>query len=229
MTDEIVHSQEPVVIFGGGSAVNDVISYAMSLASTVVAADGGASLALENGFKPAAIVGDFDSIGSELLSVLDPETLHHIPEQETTDFDKSLRNVAAPLVLAVGFAGKRLDHTLAALNTLVAHPDRRCVIVGEDDITFLAPPEIELDLPVGSVFSLFPMGHVQGKSTGLKWPIDGISFAPDQRVGTSNEVSGPVRLSVDAPVMLVIVPVAHLESVTQQLSNCAARWSARGV
>ena len=51
--------------------------------------------------------------------------LHRIAEQETTDFDKVLRSVAAPLAIAVGFSGGRLDHELAVLNCLLTRPDRR--------------------------------------------------------------------------------------------------------
>jgi thiamine pyrophosphokinase len=71
---------------------------------------------------------------------------------------------------------------------------------------FLAPLQMELHLPVGSRLSLFPMGRVEGESEGLRWPLQGISFAPDGMIGTSNEVSGPVRLRFSARRMLVILP-----------------------
>ena len=53
-----------------------------------------------------------------------PERLHPIPEQDSTDFDKCLRHIAAPLVLGVGFLGGRVDHELAAFSTLVTRCDR---------------------------------------------------------------------------------------------------------
>ena len=54
------------------------------------------------------------------------------------------------------------------------------------------------------------MGPVKGTSTGLRWPIDGLDFAPDGMIGTSNEVTGPLHLTCDAPRMLVILPVRYL-------------------
>jgi thiamine pyrophosphokinase len=52
---------------------------------------------------------------------------------------------------------------------------------------------------------------VIGRSTGLDWPIDGIDFAPDRAIGTSNRASGgPVSLEFSARKMLVILPRAHL-------------------
>ena len=229
MTRDIVHSLEPVVLFGGGSAEPDVVSRAVLLGSTVVAADGGASLAMENGTVPSVVIGDFDSLSQADRAALTSAQLVHIEEQDSTDFDKSLRNIAAPLVIAVGFTGARLDHTLATLNTLIAHPDRRCVIVGEQDVIFLAPPKIDLTLPEGTRFSLFPMGPVSGRSTGLEWPIGGVHFEPNARVGTSNRVSGPICLEMDQPHMLVILPLEFLENATRALLNCPAQWPARVV
>jgi thiamine pyrophosphokinase len=63
----------------------------------------------------------------------------------------------------------------------------------------------------GDRFSLFPMAGVTGRSEGLKWPIAGLQFAPDARGGTSNQALGPVRLQMDGPGMLVIVPRARLD------------------
>jgi thiamine pyrophosphokinase len=67
-----------------------------------------------------------------------------------------------------------------------------------------------MDLRPGDRFSLFPMAPVTGRSAGLEWPIDGLAFAPSLRGGTSNRVTGPVRLEMDSPGMLVIVPRARL-------------------
>ena len=126
--------------------------------------------------------------------------------------------LAAPLVLAVGFAGGRLDHTLAAFNVLVRHAHRRCVLIDAVDLCFVAPTDLTLDLPERTRVSLFPMGPVSGRSTGLRWPIDGRDFAPNDIIGTSNEASGgPVRLQLSAPRMLVLLPVAHLDAALTAL------------
>ena len=50
------------------------------------------------------------------------------------------------------------------------------------------------------------------------WPLQGIAFAPDAMIGTSNEVSAAdVRLAFDADRMLVIVPVTALPAVLRGL------------
>lgn len=227
MTDSIVQSLEPIALFGGGETGKSAVSRALAVAGSVAAADGGARCALGNGVFPEAVIGDFDSLSDADRAMLPDKVLHHIAEQDSTDFDKALRHISAPVVVAVGFTGGRLDHTMAAMNTLVVRAHQRCILLGEHDLVFVAPPSITLDLPAGSVCSLFPMGPVAGRSVGLKWPIEGLAFSPSARVGTSNEITGPLELDVDAPNMLVILPATYFETVLDALMRCDAHWPVR--
>lgn len=212
MNQVIVDSLDAVTLVGGGPVTARQLALAQRFAPRIVGADGGADRILRLGAMPDAVIGDMDSISAGAQERL-AGRLFPIAEQDSTDFDKALRSIAAPFVLGLGFAGARVDHGLAVLNGLVRYADRPCFILGPQDVTFLCPPELVLDLPRGTRLSLFPMGPVQGTSTGLRWPIDGIRFAPGGMIGTSNEVSGPVVLRFDAPVMLGIVPVRYLRAV----------------
>lgn len=227
MTAIIVHSDEPIALFGGGDATSDVIDRVRKLTSAVVAADGGANLALDHNIKPDAVIGDFDSVSPDTVAALPDHALHKIEEQDSTDFDKALRRISAPLILAVGFTGARLDHQLAAMHTLVARADKRCIVLSDRELVFVCPPRLSLSLPKQSVFSLFPMGQVEGTSKGLKWPIDGLVFTPASRIGTSNEVSGKVELTVDAPSMLAIVPISELDAVMDALLTSGVGWESK--
>ena len=91
--------------------------------------------------------------------------------------------------------------------------------MGEADLLFHAPPRLALDLPQGGRLSLFPMATVTGQSEGLRWPIGGIVFSPAGRIGTSNEVTGPVQLAFDGPGMIVITPREALDRVSVALSG----------
>lgn len=205
MTHMLVASSQGVTLAGGGRFSAALLAQARAIAPRLVAADSGADRLLGLGAEPEAVIGDLDSISPAARARL-AGRLHLIAEQVTTDFDKALRSIAAPFVLGLGFAGQRLDHGLAVLNTLVRHPDRRCLILSGSDVTFLAPLSLDLNLPKGSRLSLFPMGAVQGESEGLRWPLQDLAFAPDGIIGTSNEVCGPVRLRFSAALMLVILP-----------------------
>ncbi|MFD1912245.1 thiamine diphosphokinase [Halodurantibacterium flavum] len=213
----ILRSDRAVTLVGGGSLHHSHLPDALAIAPCLVAADGGADAAMLAGLRPEAVIGDFDSISPAAQEAF-ADVLHHVTEQESTDFDKCLRLVEAPFYLALGFLGERLDHTLAAFTSLVTYRDRRCILVGERDICFLAPERLNLSLPEGTRLSLYPMGAVRGEGSGLRWPIAGLDFAPDGRIGTSNMVTGPVALRFDAPRMLVILPRGCLRAALRALT-----------
>ena len=218
-------STEGVTLLGGGPVARHDLAEALALAPRIVAADGGAVAALDAGFVPEAVYGDLDSLSEGDRARIPPERIHAIPEQMTTDFDKALRHVRAPIVLAVGFTGARIDHELSVYHGLVARSEARCIVMGATDIVFHVPPEIALDLPGGTRVSLFPMARVTGRSEGLDWPLGGLEFHPAMRIGTSNRASGgPVRIAPDGPGMLLILPRAHLAGAARALA-AASLWS----
>lgn len=218
MNSAIVQTLQGVTLAGGGPFTARDLFMCLARAPVAVAADGGADGLLRRGIVPKAVIGDFDSVSDAARLQIPKERHHRITEQETTDFDKALRLIDAPIVLALGFAGARLDHGLAAFNTLVVRTERRCILIGPKDVAFAAPPELVLDLVRGDGLSLFPMAPVTGRSTGLEWPIDGLVLAPDGRIGTSNRVqSRRVELAFDAPGMLVILPRRRLDAAIRAL------------
>ncbi len=210
MQEPILQSDRPVTLLGGGVLYPGDLDLALSHAPTLAAADGGARAALRAGQVPVAVFGDFDSLDEDTRAALPANRLHRIAEQDSTDFDKALRSIEAPVVVAAGFLGARIDHQLAAFSTLLHHCDRRCVLIGEHEVIFHAPPRIEIPLAEGDVVSLFPLCPATGRSTGLRWPIDGLDLAPGGRIGTSNVATGPVGLDTDGPGVLVILPRARL-------------------
>lgn len=214
----LVLGDQPVTLVGGGVTQPNDLQYAMAIAPTLVAVDGGADVARDAGATPTAIIGDLDSVSEQSLRAYPPELFHQISEQDSTDFDKALRHLDVPLVLAIGFTGARLDHELAVFHSLVARPKHRCVVIGERDIVFHAPPKLALDLPAGTRVSLFPLASVSGRSRGLRWPIDGLVFHPAERIGTSNEATGgALEIDLDAPGLLVILPREVLPSAASAL------------
>ncbi|MEP2784474.1 MAG: thiamine diphosphokinase [Pseudoruegeria sp.] len=202
----IVAYSEVVTLLGAAPIGPHRIQSVFDLAPNLIAADGGASLALAAGLVPDWIIGDLDSVDVAALSSVPHERILHVEEQNSTDFEKALRHIEAPLILAVGFSGGRVDHELAVYNALVRHESSPVIVLTDEDIVFQAPRSISLDLPVGSRVSLFPMGPVLGRSTGLKWPIEGLEFRPGGSIGTSNQVTGPVELSFESDQMLIILP-----------------------
>ncbi len=203
----IVQTSQNVTLVGAGQVSKGDFDIALTYAPYLIAADGGAELVLNYGRTPKKVIGDFDSLDRQTLAGFPADSLHQIDEQDSTDFEKCLRNIAAPLILGLGFLGGRLDHQLAACNALVQQNGSPCVLIGETDLIFHAPHPLALPLAPGTRLSLFPMAAVRGQSKGLKWPVDGLDMSPGGQIGVSNVVtSSPVHLNFEMPGLLVILP-----------------------
>ncbi len=196
----------PVLLVGNGPVEAAGVALARPHCAAVVAADGGIKAALAHGLQPGAVIGDMDSCPPDYRG----QTVR-IPDQNTTDFEKCLGTINAPLIIGIGFLGGRLDHELAALNALVRTP-QNVVLIGETDLVFRLPATTRLALPLGTRLSLFPMGPVAGvTSQGLAWPIDGLRLAPNAQISTSNHTTAPeISLTNPAQPLLCILPRAHL-------------------
>jgi thiamine pyrophosphokinase len=201
----IVQHSENVTLLGPSQVNKADLIEVLRYAPTLVAVDGGAKIAVKMGQTPKIVVGDFDSVDEKTLAAI-PESIQiRIPEQDSTDFDKALRTVSAPLILGLGFLGGRLDHQGAVLNSLCRLRSQTVVLVGEHDVAFLCPPSIQLDLAAGTRLSLLPMSECNLTAHGLRWPLDSASVAPNGFISTSNEVTcSPVDLAATGDVIVVV-------------------------
>jgi len=218
-------TRQGVTLVGAGELDPATLARAQGVAPVLAAADGGMRHLFGAGLSPDLLIGDLDSIDPAHLAAVPAERVRRIDDQVSTDFDKALRVIRAPFVVAVGFGGARVDHMLAGFSTLARNPRRACFWLGPRDVAFLSPRRLELDLPPGLRLSLFPLGPVRGESTGLRWPIAGLRFAPAGLIGTSNEVVAPrVTMRFSAPRMLVILPAAQLgAAISARLAPAAGR------
>ncbi len=200
----------PVLLVGNGPVSAGAMALAKPFCNAVVAADGGARAAVAQGLALAATIGDMDSCPDNMPTASYGEFIR-IAEQSSTDFEKCLKTITAPLIIGIGFLGGRLDHELAALNAVAKTP-QNVVLIGEEDLVFRLPDTARLALPVGTRISLFPMGPVSGVvSHGLAWPLDGLELAPARAIATSNQTTTPeVILTHSGQPLLCILPRAHL-------------------
>lgn len=204
-----------VVIVGGGALDPALLRQLAGDGALVVGADGGADAALAAGVVPELVIGDLDSLS-------DPEAwrtrsrIIEINEQQTTDFEKCLYTVLAPVTVALGMTGKRFDHTLAALDAVTRHgAERRIVLVDETDAALALSGPVALDLPAGTRVSVHPLTEVRfAHSDGLAYPLDELVLAPGVRTGTSNAAAGgSVRIEPETGsngVYLLVLPVGEL-------------------
>jgi len=217
MSGGIVHSNHGVTLLGGGASRPADVADALTIAPTLVAADGGGDRARELGLTPEAVIGDLDSLSEAARAEFGPR-VHHIPEQDSTDFEKSLRVLDVAGIIGFGFLGPRADHGLAAMQALARHQGAPVILQSAQDVVFHLPAhrEMTFELPRDTRVSLFPFASVACAAEGLRWPLDGLTFDPMGQIGTSNKATGgALRLMAKGAGLLAILPARHRDQVLQ--------------
>ena len=215
--------REPVTLVGNGALRRDTIRLARQLAPWVIAADGGAETVRPWRVPVAAIIGDLDSLPTPDAWPAAGTRVLRDADADCTDLEKCLRRVRAPLLLAAGFLGDRLDHSLAALGLAATWP-APLVLLGAADLVFAPPADWRAELPPGARLSILAMAESRVvRSEGLRWSAAGLVFRPGVTRGVANVVAaGPVRLAFDRPGALLVLENRCLPEVARSLGWPAA-------
>ena len=205
----IVSESEPVTIVGSADIGPDDLNIVLRIAPIVVAADGGADHLLAADVQPAAVIGDLDSI-SDRAHVAFDGVLHHVKTQDTTDFEKVVQHVDAPVLIGVGFLGGRLDHTMSALNVMARHAERDILLLGEADVVFvLRDQAIDLNLPTGSGVALIPVDNCIATTHGLQWDMEQAELAMTGLISSSNRsVAENVQIKIAGTAAITVARAA---------------------
>jgi thiamine pyrophosphokinase len=184
------------LVIAHGEAPSAALLQALAAtADLVVAADGGALLALAVGILPDAVVGDLDTVDEFQGTPIPPERFLRDVDPETTDLEKAVRYVlerGATRVDVAAAGGGRGDHALANLSVLVLFGEHDVVL--HDDLfeVWLVRGRTEVRGEPGTVVSLVAPGGCRGVSTrGLRWELrdEDLPFSPR---GVHNELVEPV-------------------------------------
>ena len=213
--ETIVSTSNIVCLVGGATVEKDAISAVFPNVDAFVGVDGGAEHLMRAGVAPAAVIGDLDSLGDHARATF-ADVLCHVAEQSTTDFEKAVLRVEAPLILGLGFTGGRIDHVLSALNVMARHIDRAIVLADVNDACFVTRiGQTVLDVPDGTRVSIMPLGPATVTSRGLEWSFDETLMTPDGFTSPSNAArAAKVTITTDGPV-LVTLPRAFLPQALQ--------------
>ncbi|MEM1315582.1 MAG: thiamine diphosphokinase [Pseudomonadota bacterium] len=209
----------PALLLGGGPVSAETLAELAPRCAGLVAADGGANRLRGGALRPDAIVGDLDSLedraGWEALGV----PVIEVEDQDLMDFEKSLALIEAPVVLAAGFLGARFDHSLASIHALLSAPERPVVLVGEEDVVFLAPRLWRARLARGARVSIFPAAPVLAlRSEGLEWPLSPLALEAGVRIGTSNRAAAAeVLVEFDGPGAAILLERRFLDAAVASL------------
>ena len=111
---------DTVLIFAGGDSPLDNLVGELPDADLIIAADSGYDVAVSAGFPVDVLVGDMDSIATEVIpghAIVE----RHSPDKDSTDLELALEKVISERpgrIVVVGGAGGRFDHELATAGLL---------------------------------------------------------------------------------------------------------------
>ncbi|MCX6140780.1 MAG: thiamine diphosphokinase [Candidatus Kapabacteria bacterium] len=200
---ELKHTSTPfdaVICLNG--AIPPAEQFEMVMDRPLIAADGAAESLYHLGIVPEFVVGDFDSLSTDALSLLrDSSELVVDVNQETNDFEKALlfaQSMVWDRVLVLGIHGGDLEHTLnnwsvmmrfGRIMNLVALDRERYGIPVYDSFTYAASPN--------ELLSLIPQPHARISTKGLQWGLVDELLELGTREGARNRAgSGAVEVHI---------------------------------
>jgi len=180
-------------------------------AEPLFAADGGANHLGRIGLRPAAVVGDLDSITPGIRAWLGEERMVHRPDQDRTDLDKALVYALDELGLErltiLGATGGRLDHAVGNLGLLAGRAlgDRLRFLDADHEVVAVRG-EAVLAAAARETWSFFTFDPaVRVSLDGVKWPVTDVALDLAGKPSISNEaVSKSVTVrSTGGPVVVM--------------------------
>lgn len=169
------------VVLGGEPSYSEQVAERLLRADYCIAADSGAAYALSVGRTPDILVGDLDSLASELVDccVEHGTTIHRFPSHKD-ETDGELALIAAQ---EAGYdeielycsGGGRLDHWLA--NLFMAYEfftgGMKITLVDDDYMGYYSDGFLEVTGQIGDTLSLIPLTpQVTGVTLeGLAYPL----------------------------------------------------------
>lgn len=164
----------------------------------VICADSGYKHAQRLGIVPDIIVGDFDSYGGELPEGV--EIIRTVPEKDDTDtlmaVKKAIELGYKELFLFGALGGKRFEHTIANIQTMIYAREHGCSmgIYGESTLLLQGAEDGErsyLREDEGSYLSVFAMTESADIEymRGVKYPLENYHMVQSFPIGVSNEIT----------------------------------------
>lgn len=202
------------LIVTGGPFRNEVLQHAnadLPSSSLVVAADGGAQVALRLGLQVDILVGDLDSADAVAIAEAGEVRRHHVDKDET-DLELALATVVGAGISSatvIATLAGRVDHALG--NLLVAASDQWSSLQIDLRVDYARGWVVRdtrcFSGQVGDTVSLLAVGGpALGVTTrGLRWQLNNATLEPGLGVGLSNRLNGTVaEVDVSSGTLLVL-------------------------
>ena len=201
----------PLLVAGAPLNWTPRLAAMAAAAAPLLAADGGADHLARLGLRPAAVIGDLDSISPETRAWLGEESLIERPDQDRTDLDKALEyafeNLGVEDVTVIAALGGRVDHELGNLGLLARLAmGEQLVFEGADHRVLAISGEATLAAHPGETWSFWTFDPtVRVTVDGVRWPIENATIDAGGRPSISNEaVDDLVRVRATGGAVVVM-------------------------
>lgn len=178
---------------------------------TLVYADGGANSAFNLGVIPDIIIGDLDSIDSNVLKYYKSRSkIVKYRRQNDTDVEKCLKYLISRKydeAILLGATGDRLDHSFCNIGIVLKFFEQIKVdILHQKSFLKCFSGNVMMNTKKDEVISIYGIdGKTKIKSAGLKYPLDNISLPFGVKESTSNvALSDKVELKIRGGKIFVI-------------------------
>ena len=169
--------QEPVVIVANGDFPSHKEPHLiLRYANTIICCDGAVNHLVKNGLEPHYILGDMDSIKYSLKKKYKEQVIE-LPEQDQNDLRKTIgwvEDKGVKKTIILGATGKRDDHSLANIFTLLQYPTSlEITIYTNHGIFSVVKGEQKFDSFKGQKISLFSTdSNIEITSNNLKYNLN---------------------------------------------------------
>ena len=189
--------QEPaLIIANGASCSEELMGQLLEWSPIVIALDSAIDRVLDLNIKVDVLLGDFDrGFDPEYYREKQfPLEIIHTPNQDKTDLEKAfdyLIERKIPAVNVIWATGKRADHTITNITSIVQYRENlKIVLLDDHSKIFLLPKRFEKWYTANTPISLIPIGNVVGiHSENLHYPLKNDTLTIGYKTGSSNHVA----------------------------------------
>lgn len=189
-------NQEPALIIANGESCSfELLGQLLEWSPFVIVLDRAMERVIELEIKVDVLLGDFDRDfdPQHYLEKQFPLTIVHTPNQDKTDLEKAfdyLIEKGHSAVNVVWATGKRADHTITNLTSLINYREQLKIVLLDDySKIFLLPKHYQKWYTKDTVLSLIPVGTVEQITTqNLYYSLENETLLLGYKTGSSNHV-----------------------------------------
>ena len=180
----------------------------LKTAELIICCDGATDKLVARGMSPHVIIGDLDSVSSEVRELY-ASVMIHSDDQESNDLTKAVHyciEKGYPSVSILGATGLREDHTLGNISLMMEYfPRIEVQMISDYGLFFLAQSGEKVQSYNGEKISLFSIDNrVRVTSTGLKYPLNDLQLSNWYKASLNEATADHITLQFESDHPLIV-------------------------